>query len=100
MLREQLLKDGQILEVKTASRISLGEGVSLDSLGGVVVDGPTVELEREWIESTSLRPFVGNSYFHDGNGGKGTRSAKFPFVAPMNGLHEIKFAFFLWEQSQ
>ena len=93
LLREQLLSDSQVLEVKKANRISIGEGVSLDSLGGVVVDGPTVELEGEWIESTSLRPFVGNSYFHDGNGGKGTKFAKFPFVAPMKGLHEIKVAF-------
>lgn len=92
-LREQLLKDGQVLEVKNLKRLSMGEGIPLETLGGVVVDGSTVELEGDWIESTSLRPFVGDSYFHDGNGAKGLRSAKFPFVAPMNGLHEIKVAF-------
>lgn len=92
-LRERLLRDGQILEVQKLNRISTGEGISVDSLGGVVVDGPTVEFEGEWTESTSLRPFVGTSYFHDGNGGKGMRSAKFPFVAPMDGLHEIKVSF-------
>lgn len=92
-LRDQLLKDGQILEMQKLNRLSSGVGTSPKNLGGVVVDGATVELEGEWTESTSLRPFVGESYFHDGNGGKGIRTAKFPFVAPMDGLHEIKVAF-------
>ena len=92
-LRKQLVEQGQVLGIDTLNRISRGEGVSTDSLGGVVVDGSTVELVGEWVESTSLRPFVGDSYFHDGNGGKGMRSAKFPFVAPKNGLHEIKVSF-------
>ena len=38
-------------------------------------------------------PFVGSSYFHDGNGGKGMRQVKFPFSAPSNGLHEIKVSY-------
>ena len=93
ILRDQLLKDGQVLEIQKLNRLSNGEGMPSKSLGGVVVDGLTVELEGEWTESSSLRPFVGESYFHDGNGGKGIRSAKFPFVAPMDGLHEIKVSF-------
>ncbi len=92
-LRDRLIRDGQVLEIKKLNRLANGEGVPISSLGGVVVDGSTVELEGEWTVSTSLRPFVGDSYFHDGNGGKGMKSAKFPFVAPINGLHEIKVAF-------
>ena len=57
------------------------------------MDGAGVELEGEWSESSSLRPFVGTSYWHDGNGGKGTRTAKFPFVAEKSGLHEVKVSF-------
>ena len=92
-LREQLIQDDQILEINHLNRISMGEGVPLNDLGGVVVDGATIELEGDWTESSSLRPFVGDSYFHDGNGDKGMKFAKFPFVAPMEGFHEIKVAF-------
>ena len=92
-LRENLLRDGQVLELKKLDRVKSGEGIPLISLGGVVVDGAMVELEGDWTESTSMRPFVGKSYFHDGNGNKGMCTAKFPFVAPMNGLHEIKVSF-------
>jgi len=46
-------------------------GIDPDGFSGVVVDGDQVVLDGEWVESTSLRPFVGSSYYHDGNGGKG-----------------------------
>ena len=52
-----------------------------------------IKLIGDWVESTSLRPFVGSSYFHDGNGGKGMRSADFPFIAEKDGLHEIKVSY-------
>ena len=85
-LRDRLLKDQ--LEVSKDNRITEGVGIPVSSLGGVVVDGEQLILEGEWVKSSSLRPFVGSSYFHDGNGGKGMRQIKFP--APSNGLHEIK----------
>ena len=88
-LREKLLEDQQVLEVSKDNRITEGVGIPLSSLGGVVVDGEQLILEGEWVKSSSLRPFVGSSYFHDGNGGKGMRQIKFPFSAPSNGLHEI-----------
>ena len=53
----------------------------------------TLAFEGEWVKSTSLRPFVGSSYFHDGNGGKGMRSACFSFKAPKDGLHEIMVSY-------
>jgi hypothetical protein len=93
MLRNQLIDDGQILELQKLSRVTRGYGLLPQSLGGVVVDGQMVELEGNWIKSSSMRPFVGESYYHDGNGNKGLCSARFPFVAPMDGLHEIKVSF-------
>jgi len=81
------------LEIQKLSRITRGYGLLPQSLGGVVVDGQMVELEGNWIESSSMIPFVGESYYPDGNGNKGLCSARFPFVAPMDGLHEIKVSF-------
>ncbi len=92
-LANRLMEDGQVLALKKETRESWGVGISPDKLKGVVVDGEEVEFQGEWSESSSLRPFVGTSYWHDGNGGKGMRSAKFPFVAEKDGLHEVKVSF-------
>jgi hypothetical protein len=92
-LREKLISDGQILELKENNRIAFGVGIDPNDFSGVIVDGDQVVLDGEWVESTSLRPFVGSSYYHDGNGGKGMRMASFPFKAPNNGLHEIKVSY-------
>jgi len=92
-LREKLLLDGQVLELSREVRLSKAVGYPRDRLGGVVVDGEQIEFFGEWTESSSLRPFVGTSYHHDGNREKGLLVAKFPFVAPSNGLHEIKVSF-------
>lgn len=92
-LRERLLRDGQILEFQKSNRVVHGIGRRVSKLGGVVVDGKELILEGEWTLSSSLRPFVGSSYYHDGNGGKGLSSATFPFAAPSDGVHEIKASY-------
>jgi hypothetical protein len=88
-LKTKLLNDGQILELDKPNRLALGKGVDPSSFSGLVVDGDELSFEGDWVKSTSLRPFIGSSYYHDGNGGKGMRSACFPFQAPKDGLHEI-----------
>ena len=88
-LKTKLLNDGQILELDKPNRLTLGKGVDPSSFSGLVVDGDELSFEGDWVKSTSLRPFIGSSYYHDGNGGKGMRSACFPFQAPKDGLHEI-----------
>ena len=92
-LKERLLQDGQILEFRKEVRVSKAVGYPRNRLGGVVVDGDQIEFVGQWTESTSLRPFVGTSYHHDSNAGKGKCSARFPFLAPKDGLHEIKVSF-------
>ncbi len=92
-LASRLSEDGQVLELVRSNRIARGNGIDPKSLSGVVIDGKQVKFVGEWVESSSLRPFVGSSYFHDENGGKGMRSALFPFLAPNDGLHEIMVAF-------
>ena len=92
-LRKRLLEDGQVLELSKEVRVRKAVGYPRNRLAGVVVDGEQVEFVGEWTESTSLRPFVGASYHHDGNAGKGKRIARFPFLAPEDGLHEIKVSY-------
>ncbi|MAL85753.1 MAG: FAD-dependent oxidoreductase [Opitutae bacterium] len=92
-LKKRLILDNQILELKKTELVTSGLGINPDKLSGLVVDGSKIKLIGDWVESTSLRPFVGSSYFHDGNGGKGMRSADFPFIAEKDGLHEIKVSY-------
>ena len=91
-LRNQLLKDDQILEVKRSNRITQGIGIEAGGSGVITVDDTNVELEGVGDECI-VEAIRWRFYFHDGNGGKGVKAAKFPFVAPMDGLHEIQVAF-------
>ena len=92
-LKTQLVEDGQVLELAKTNQVAIGRGIDPTKMSGLVIDGEQLSFEGEWVESTSLRPFVGYSYFHDGNGGKGMRSACFPFNAPKEGLHEIMVSY-------
>ena len=92
-LKERLLQDSQVVELKKTDLLTFGLGINPSKFSGLVVDGKQLELQGDWVESTSLRPFVGSSYFHDGNGGKGMRAACFPFHAPKEGLHEIMVSY-------
>ena len=93
VLKEKLLMDGQVLELERKNTFSYGEGIDPSSLSGVVIDDEKIKFSGEWIRSSSLRPFIGSSYHHDGNTGKGMRSAEFPFQVERNGLHEVRVSF-------
>ena len=93
VLKEKLLMDGQVLELERKNIVSYGEGIDPSSLSGVVIDDEKIKFSGEWIRSSSLRPFIGSSYHHDGNTGKGMRSAEFPFQVERNGLHEVRVSF-------
>ena len=92
-LKKRLLEDGQVLELERKDIFSFGEGIDPKSLSGVVIDDEKIKFTGDWIRSSSLRPFVGKSYHHDGNTGKGMRSAEFPFQVEQNGLHEVRVSF-------
>ena len=92
-LMDRLLEDGQILELIEENVLAHGHGIDPKNLSGMVIDGTNLKLQGQWEKSTSLRPFVGDGYFHDGNGGKGMRSAVFSFVPEKSGLHELKVSF-------
>tara|TARA_B100000242_G_C43049050_1_gene489933 strand:+ start:1249 stop:3375 length:2127 start_codon:yes stop_codon:yes gene_type:complete len=92
-LKMKLLEDGQVLEVEERNIVSTGLGIDPSKLEGLVIDGALVKFSGEWIRSSSLRPFVGNSYFHDGNTAKGMCTADFPFKVEKNGLHEVQVSF-------
>jgi len=92
-LKNKLMDDGQVLALEKNDFIASGHGIDPQTLSGVVVEGEQVNLLGDWTKSSSLRPFVGDGYFHDGNGGKGMRKAEFPFLTDRNGLHELRISY-------
>ncbi|MFT5324111.1 MAG: hypothetical protein ACI8P0_001971, partial [Planctomycetaceae bacterium] len=55
------------------------QGIAPDKLTGLVIDDTKAELVGEWLSSTSIGPFLGESYIHDMAKGKGEKSVKFTF---------------------
>jgi len=90
-LREQLLKDGQVLELEMDEPVSTAFAIQLD---GIVVDDSRAEIQGSWNHSVSRGPCFYRGYCHDGNGGKGSRRAK--FTAKLKpGKYEVRL---VWPQ--
>ncbi|MEO6784730.1 MAG: FAD-dependent oxidoreductase, partial [Chthoniobacteraceae bacterium] len=86
-LREQLLKDGQVLEWTGLSR---GHGEAAPKLPGIVLDDTDAKREGEWTEgSINGSQHIGTGYIHDHNEGKGQLSLKWTPEIPEAGTYEI-----------
>jgi hypothetical protein len=83
VLRPRLLADGQVLELEEPQRLTSRK------LPGVVVDDRAARLTGTWTSSSATRPFVDSGYQHDGNSGKGEKSARFEARLPA-GRHEVR----------
>lgn len=89
-LRKQLLADRQVLEFAAMPR----EGaVDPKKLPGVVVDDADARLKGFAGTSTSVAPFVGAGYRHDGSTDRGRQSARFIPDLPAAGDYEVRFAY-------
>ncbi len=85
-LRARLLADGQVLELHDP------RSVAERTLPGVVVDDDQARREGDWQSSTSVVPFVGRGYRHDGDTGKGRLSATFEATLEA-GRWEVRVAY-------
>ncbi len=88
-LREQLLKEGQILEY---SGPKTSRGVEAKSLKGIVVDDSDAKLTGAWQESSAAKAFIGDGYSHDGNAKDGKSSALFEAKLPKSGKYRVFLA--------
>jgi len=87
VLRERLLADGQVLEFEDPTQ------AALKAKGGLLLDDSEAKLEGEWSKSTSLSPYVGVGYLHDGAAGDGLCTARFEFKAPKTGRFSVEFGY-------
>ncbi len=63
------------------------------ALSGVVIDDVKATFTGEWKSSTSIKPFLGESYRHDLNTGKGDKSALFTFSVEETGQYAVLLAY-------
>lgn len=90
-LREQLLKDGQVLDLppKSAPKIM----VLKTQLKGLVQDDSDAVLQGDWTQSSSSPKYVGIGYLHDGDSEKGMKSATWTMTAPQSGPFELNLSY-------
>lgn len=89
-LEEQLLKDKQVLDLPRAKSIG---GIDPKTLIGIVVDDEQAERKGFESKSSSVGPFVGVGYRHDGGEKDGKQSASFAPDLPQAGKYEVRVSY-------
>ncbi len=92
-LKTRLLEDKQVLEWTGPRKETGAGGVDPKTLPGIVVDNTSAKLTGDWPRSTSIGGYIGTEYLHDGNEGKGSKSAGFMAKIPKAGRYEIRVAY-------
>jgi FAD-dependent oxidoreductase family protein len=91
-LRRRLLDDGQVLAwtgpVRKPARY-----IDLKSLEGIVVDDASAKPTGHWAHGSSVGPFVGQGYLHDGKEDQGAKSIRFEAELPGAGRYEVRLAY-------
>ena len=90
-LREQIIKDGQILHYSGPASAESG-GLDPSKLKGIVVDDEDAKLTGEWRASHTAKSFVADGYQHDNNVRDGKCSARFEAKLTKTGKYEVRFA--------
>ena len=67
--------------------------ISPEDLPGIVVDDTEAQKVGEWKESQFSGPYIGKSYVHDLNEGKGEKTISFAPKLPKTGRYEVRVAF-------
>jgi len=93
VLRTRMLEDQQVLEWTGPKRAAAATGVDPKTLPGIVIDNLDAKFTGEWSSSASVGGFVGADYLHDGDSGKGERTATFSTKLPKPGVYEVRVAY-------
>lgn len=89
-LRQRLEADGQQLTPQGAPRVI--KEIRAESLAGVVVDDRQAKFVGEWTPGNTTGPSIGVGYHHDGNDGKGIKTATFR-AELKPGTYEVRLAY-------
>jgi Zn-dependent M28 family amino/carboxypeptidase len=91
VLRERLLKDGQVLDLPEGSKPR--RLLLVSTLAGVVVDESSAEYDGQWQSSQSAAQFIEREYRHDVNEAKGDKRATFSADLKTAGRYEVRFSY-------
>ncbi|MEX2581065.1 MAG: FAD-dependent oxidoreductase [Verrucomicrobiales bacterium] len=86
-LEERLLADGQVLEWKGPGK------EARPRLSGIVIDETEAEFTGEWTVSNAAGSLAGSHYRHDGNTGRGEKSATFSPTIERTGNYEVRLLY-------
>ncbi len=89
-LQTRLKEQGAVLSPEGLGGLPAARRLDPSSLQGIVVDDADAKLEGDWRHSTSIGPFVGNGYLHDGNTSKGQSRIRFTPRLPKAGRYEVR----------
>ncbi len=89
-LKTELLQAGQVLKWEGPQRKI---GLDPKKLKGQVIDDHQAKKVGAWVNSRSNPKFVGTSYLHDNNEGKGEKSVEFSFTPKENGKFKIGMSY-------
>jgi len=89
-LKEQLLKDKQVLDLPRAKGV---RGIDPKTLRGIVVDDEQAERKGFEAKSSAVGPFVGEAYRHDGGTKDGKHSATYTPDLPKAGKYEVRISY-------
>ena len=92
---------GNLQELQAALKCAAGTDVgasgpdilAVKDLPGVVVDDAAAKRVGEWQHSQSTKPYIGNGYLHDIDGGKGNKTLTFSPDLPASGKYEVRLAY-------
>ncbi len=82
----------QIKKLKQSAGFPKGI-VPVASLPGIVLDDPAGKRIGEWVESMTVRSYVGTGYVFDGDTAKGSKTITFTPEFPTAGLYEVRLAY-------
>jgi hypothetical protein len=91
-LQRQIRRQVDLVAQATSGKAQK-ESTPVDQLPGVVVDDSSAELVGEWQKSEHTRPFIGEGYMHDLNGGKGSKTITFHPRMNSAGRYEVRLAY-------
>ncbi|MBI3865494.1 MAG: DUF1549 domain-containing protein, partial [Planctomycetia bacterium] len=82
-------------EVKrlTGTPVAAGQILLVKDLPGIVVDDAAAKRVGEWQHSQHTRPYIGDGYLHDMDGGKGDKTLTFDPDLPKTGRYEVRLAY-------
>ena len=88
--KQKLIWDGAANEPKGAVHAAR---VNAKDLAGIVMDDGDAEKIGEWAEGTTRGGYVGDSYIHDGNAGKGEKKVRFTVPIEKAGTYDVRMSY-------